>query len=297
MPTAPTLSFVVLVLSLPFTLISRPSWHAVDALTKPVSSTGEDGSRVLLLTAHPDDECMFFAPTLLGLFAHGSASVEDRNSPEIFSLCLSVGNADGLGNVRRDELGQSLDVLGVPPSRRWVEDRSDLQDNFTAQWDHDTIADVVRPYVLENRITTILTFDKYGISGHPNHVSLPHGAARMLSTFPLHSDIGSPESSATASTLARPRLFTLVSVPLAHKYTGPWAALLLKASFTVSDVRTGPAFVAGVNEYATALRAMMQHRSQLVWFRWLYVAFSRYMWVNEWVEVVPPSSPESAAPV
>ncbi|TFY67987.1 hypothetical protein EVJ58_g1281 [Rhodofomes roseus] len=216
---------------------------------------------------------------------------------------------------------------------------SDLQDNFTAQWDHDTIADVVRPYVLENRITTILTFDKYGISGHPNHVSLPHGAARMLSTFPLHSDIGSPESSATASTLARPRLFTLVSVPLAHKYTGPWAALLLKASFTVSDVlrtlrarlipaeapisfarssgaeetqssagkgssavdsmevRTGPAFVAGVNEYATALRAMMQHRSQLVWFRWLYVAFSRYMWVNEWVEVVPPSSPESAAPV
>jgi N-acetylglucosaminylphosphatidylinositol deacetylase len=22
-----------------------------------------------------------------------------------------------------------------------------------------------------------------------------------------------------------------------------------------------------------------------VWFRWLYVSFSRYMWVNEWLEV------------
>lgn len=48
-----------------------------------------------------------------------------------------------------------------------------------------------------------------------------------------------------------------------------------------------PKFVSGAAEYKTALRAMMQHRSQLVWFRWLYVAFSRYMWVNEWVEVDP----------
>jgi N-acetylglucosaminylphosphatidylinositol deacetylase len=37
--------------------------------------------------------------------------------------------------------------------------------------------------------------------------------------------------------------------------------------------------------YFTALRAMREHWSQLVWFRWLYVSFSRYMWVNEWVEI------------
>jgi len=40
-----------------------------------------------------------------------------------------------------------------------------------------------------------------------------------------------------------------------------------------------------VVDYLTALRAMRQHWSQLVWFRWLYVLFSKYMWVNEWVEV------------
>ncbi|EEB97029.1 hypothetical protein MPER_03735, partial [Moniliophthora perniciosa FA553] len=48
---------------------------------------------------------------------------------------------------------------------------------------------------------------------------------------------------------------------------------------------TMPVFVAGIDDYLTALRAMKQHWSQLVWFRWLNVMFSRYMWVNEWVEI------------
>jgi N-acetylglucosaminylphosphatidylinositol deacetylase len=46
-----------------------------------------------------------------------------------------------------------------------------------------------------------------------------------------------------------------------------------------------PVFVAGTRAYLHAVRAMREHRSQLVWFRWLYVLFSRYMWVNEWVEI------------
>ena len=67
--------------------------------------------RILLLTAHPDDECLFFAPTLLAL-AH----------QPVYSLTLSTGNADGLGNLRRRELHGSLNVLGVSPDRRWAID-------------------------------------------------------------------------------------------------------------------------------------------------------------------------------
>jgi N-acetylglucosaminylphosphatidylinositol deacetylase len=69
--------------------------------------------KVLLVTAHPDDECMFFAPTLLAL---GPVAAEVHN------LCLSVGNQDGLGSVRKEELARSLDVLGIPPARRKVLD-------------------------------------------------------------------------------------------------------------------------------------------------------------------------------
>lgn len=44
-------------------------------------------------------------------------------------------------------------------------------------------------------------------------------------------------------------------------------------------------FVSGYWEYLKTLQAMQAHKSQLVWFRWLYVAFSKYMWVNVWIEM------------
>lgn len=39
--------------------------------------------RILLITAHPDDECMFFAPTIL--------SLGNSVRAELFLLCLSEG--------------------------------------------------------------------------------------------------------------------------------------------------------------------------------------------------------------
>lgn len=39
--------------------------------------------RVLIVTAHPDDECMFFGPTIL--------SLTHRNDCRVFLMCLSNG--------------------------------------------------------------------------------------------------------------------------------------------------------------------------------------------------------------
>jgi N-acetylglucosaminylphosphatidylinositol deacetylase len=64
------------------------------------------GKRILLLIAHPDDEAMFFAPTVLRL-AHPDLG----NHVKI--LCLSSGNADGLGEVRKKELVKSALALGI----------------------------------------------------------------------------------------------------------------------------------------------------------------------------------------
>ena len=41
--------------------------------------------RILLITAHPDDECMFFAPTIMSLGRSVRA--------ELFLLCLSEGTS------------------------------------------------------------------------------------------------------------------------------------------------------------------------------------------------------------
>ncbi|CDO70513.1 hypothetical protein BN946_scf184569.g56 [Trametes cinnabarina] len=237
---------------------------------------------------------MFFAPTILALL-----DIEDAHRrPQLYSLCLSVGNADGLGEVRRHELARSLDILGIEDGRRWVVDSPNLQDNFTAQWHPQVISDVLKPYVLEHDIDIILTFDEHGVSSHPNHISLPKGAAHLLRTLPQ------------TSKKRRSRLFSLVTVPLHEKYLGPIAPVSAKLALSIAqlwlgrssdtektDVELGrtpvetrgrvpvPVAVSGWEAYARALSAMMQHRSQLVWFRWLYVSFSRYMWVNEWVEI------------
>ncbi|KAI0696846.1 putative deacetylase LmbE-like domain-containing protein [Cytidiella melzeri] len=247
---------------------------------------------ILLLTAHPDDECMFFSPTILAIrhlveYPNGPPML--NREPRLHSMCLSVGNADGLGDVRRNELSTSLEVLGILKDRRRLVDIPELQDDISSSWDESVIAQVLEPYVIQNNITDIMTFDSRGISDHPNHKSLPRGVLHLISTFQQkHPNTPTP------------RLFTLLSHTLADKYIGPLAPLLAKFDILaggllqrygfVSQSTSGlPVFVAGVHEYRQAFGAMMQHKSQLVWFRWLYMLFSRYMWVNEWVELVPPS--------
>lgn len=44
--------------------------------------TRSTGIRALLVTAHPDDECMFFAPTVLNLV---------ESNVDVHLLCLSTG--------------------------------------------------------------------------------------------------------------------------------------------------------------------------------------------------------------
>ena len=109
MPGAARHWLAVLIVSFIWTFLSKPAQKDLGIVT--------DGSaNILLLTAHPDDECMFFAPTILAL--HDAITPP----PALYSLCLSVGNADGIGDTRRHELARSLEVLGIEEGRRWVVD-------------------------------------------------------------------------------------------------------------------------------------------------------------------------------
>ncbi|KAH9941593.1 LmbE-like protein [Epithele typhae] len=227
---------LMLVLSFFVILLNHPVTQKLDLLTQ------HEPANVLLLTAHPDDECMFFAPTLLALLAA-------QPPPQVFSLCLSVGNADGLGATRREELERSLDVLGIEDGRRWVGTPGQLHRDLGPA----DIAAVLYPYVAEHHISTILTFDHQGISSHPNHASLPHGVVHMLAA-----DASSPKPLRPT-----PRVFALETVPLSSKYLGFFAPLFRKASISMEPY-TGKIFK---NAPAQPVA--------FVWFRWLYVAFSR----------------------
>ena len=81
-------------------------------MASPPVVTRRDGAParshvVLVITAHPDDECMFFAPSILSL---------RRQGHRVHVLCCSAGDFRGLGALRAGELHEATRCLGLEPS-------------------------------------------------------------------------------------------------------------------------------------------------------------------------------------
>lgn len=130
----------------------------------------------------------------------------------------------------------------------------------------------------------LITFDSQGVSKHPNHIALADVHAHLNPYLD------------SADEVPRPLLLQLESPPLATKYTGPvWAVVcalrelalrvLRSSSSSADDAREAATLVSSPVRYTQAIRAMLAHRSQLVWFRWLYVSFSQLMWVNRLIDL------------
>jgi hypothetical protein len=102
-------------------------------------------SRTLFVIAHPDDEAMFFAPTILSM----------HNRSQLHLICLSVGNNDGLGKVREKELYKSCAVLGIPEERVRIYDEEGLHDGMKNHWDSSLVLDIVKNAVEEFQINTV----------------------------------------------------------------------------------------------------------------------------------------------
>uniref|UniRef100_A0A8C2V8I6 N-acetylglucosaminyl-phosphatidylinositol de-N-acetylase n=1 Tax=Chinchilla lanigera TaxID=34839 RepID=A0A8C2V8I6_CHILA len=202
------------------------------------------GSRTLLVIAHPDDEAMFFAPTVIGL---------GRLQHQLSLLCFSAGNYYNQGEIRKKELLQSCDVLGIPHSCVTIIDTRDFPDDPGVQWDTEHVASVLLQHIEVNGISLVVTFDAGGVSGHSNHIAL-YAAVRAL-----HSEGKFPEGCS---------VLTLQSVNVLRKYLSlldlPWSLL------RTQDVL----FVLTSEEVALAKKAMSCHHSQLLWFRHLYILFS-----------------------
>jgi N-acetylglucosaminylphosphatidylinositol deacetylase len=161
------LNFLVIFL-LKFSINLREKFS--DFFDLPKKYTKEELSavkEVLLLTAHPDDEVMFFTPTLRALLAQGI---------KIRLLCLSNGNFDGLGRIREVELKNVCKTLAIELE---ITDDDKLKDDIRHKWDSELVATKLTEYMNKDsnldKIGTIITFDEYGITNHPNHISCYDG--------------------------------------------------------------------------------------------------------------------------
>ncbi|KAK3380457.1 putative deacetylase LmbE-like domain-containing protein [Lasiosphaeria ovina] len=243
--------------------------------------------RICLLIAHPDDEAMFFAPTVLAL-----ARPETGNHVKI--LCLSSGDADGLGETRKRELAKSGLTLGLRKADDvFVVEKPEFPDSMTATWDATAISSLLcaafAPQLSRSRdsgtapmasIDVLITFDAGGVSGHPNHISLYHGAKAFVAALVAGKAGWAPPVD----------LYTLATVPLVRKYAGfldVGATLVSWAIGTQMKDKKHPGGLvfltglAGQGSIRTAWKAMTTaHKSQMVWFRYGWIILSRYMYVN-----------------
>lgn len=154
---------------------------------------------------------------------------------------------------------------------------------MTAHWDPKLIADILaRIFITDPSsqnvgIDLLITFDRHGVSSHPNHCSLYHGAKQFLvSLLEKGADQSRPVS-----------LYTLTSTALVRKYTfilDLVTTMVLTIGFRDSRQNSPSSllFVSSPAQVRTAQKAMTKaHQSQMRWFRWGWIGFSRYMIIND----------------
>ena len=216
---------------------------------------------------------------------------------------ILIGNAAGIGHVRKKEIVSSAKTLGLRSETDVLvfEDPA-FPDSMTEYWDHAKIASVlssffakaplgnrrkqasgVHAYAPETTIDVLITFDQEGISGHSNHKSLYHGARLWLQEL----------MKGKTGWQCPVTLYTLASTNIVRKYMA-----LLDAPLTMvlcvldsmkyagkkgeQDLPKRLMYLSNVALFRKAQTAMTDaHVSQMLWFRWFWIILSRYMYVND----------------
>lgn len=265
-----------------------------------------EASRAVVVIAHPDDEVMFFAPTI--------RSLTSRPGCAVHVLCLSSGDFYGLGKCRVAELVRCCGALGIAESRVVVVEHPQLQDGMDVEWPTELVAEQVERYVAAHELELVITFDRRGVSGHCNHCDVYRGVRHWW-----HNDGGNrrrdseePERLGDEPrhrpTRRRPAgaCLTLVTTNVLRKYIGvldvgvswfelwrAWRSSAVREG-GASRIRNGGARQGSGGEVgglvvitslsplaiAATMRAMAMHWSQLVWYRALFILFARYTYVN-----------------
>ena len=221
-------------------------------------------------------------------------------------MCIKLiltGNAENIGNVRKREIISSARILGLRSEEDvLVYDDPAFPDSMVEHWDPAKIAAVLAALfskapgksgrkqasssslnVPAASIDVLITFDREGVSGHPNHVSLYHGSIAWFREL-MRGKTGwdCPVT-----------LYRLTSTNVFRKYIGIFDApitLLLSVLDSMQavghrdakDVPRRLMFLNDLNLYRKAQMAMTDaHKSQMVWFRWGWISISRYMVVND----------------
>ena len=194
------------------------------------------------------------------------------------------------------ELAASALLLGLrSASDVLVIEDPKFQDSMTTTWSTASIAQLLSsafsPTANKSSassseptatIDTLITFDCHGVSSHPNHISLYYGARQWLTSL----------MAGKSGWKCPVDLYTLTTINIVRKYISVLDApitMLVGANRTAGlskkKKREEPPSLLYISDYAQwwrGLTAMVKaHKSQMVWFRWGWISFGRYMIVND----------------
>lgn len=136
-------------------------------------------SNITYIIAHPDDEVMFFAPSIIEL-------KKPKYNNHINLICFSKGNyIKSMDEIRQSELIQSSRILGIDQVSIL-----DYQDGMNETWQLNDIVQSLHENLSptssgsdtnsNNKPSVLITFDDQGVSNHPNHISLFHGTKKYI---------------------------------------------------------------------------------------------------------------------
>ncbi|XP_050543547.1 N-acetylglucosaminyl-phosphatidylinositol de-N-acetylase isoform X2 [Daktulosphaira vitifoliae] len=208
----------------------------------------------LRTSPHPDDECMFFGPTIKELTKNSNV--------QVYLMCLSDGNYEGKGTIRISELYKSCKILGMKEENILVCKNGNFLDNPNVYWETTILADKISEHAEKLGVDILLTFDNYGVSGHRNHISIYMAFVYLMYNKTLPNECC---------------FYTLDSVNIVRKY--------IKCLDNLFNDQTDLKYMLLPTEQDSINKAMQAHSSQYVWFRKLFMRFSRYKIVNTYTEI------------
>ncbi|MCB9099414.1 MAG: PIG-L family deacetylase [Anaerolineales bacterium] len=126
--------------------------------------------KILAVLAHPDDETLGFGGTLARYAALGSEThliCATRGQRGWFGAPDDYPGPDALGAIREGELRDAAQILNL----RSVQ-LLNYMDGELDQVEPPTIIHQLANYIRCIRPQVILTFDPYGVYGHPDHIAI-----------------------------------------------------------------------------------------------------------------------------
>ena len=177
-----------------------------------------------------------------------------------------IGNADGKGMEREDELMQVMNKLHVERANIEIMHNPHFQDGMSEKWNTTLLKATIGEIIEKKNISQVFSFDKDGVSGHSNHMDV------YTAIYALYKD----EQKRSLF-----KLYTLHSSHIFSKYIGPFSLIKILLSQIQQKQHINSI---QLNPFQTLIY-LTHHRSQLTWYRILYSICSQYTYLNQWNQI------------